>query len=231
MYRYLLRSEKVNIFNSLADTAEILVDARFLFTSAILKLMHLEARSSPVLLASHVAQKPRSAFRRPFFSAPWFSGQSHTCYIYMHCKFSYKVLQIIQISCKPFALKHYLKIQNKSRLKKTFLNLVLYSWFFSHQPSDAPEMVESKELQRLITIYFLTCRMIGCKCYFYLPTILQKKRLIGQTQNMYSLKQCCVYSFVTSRRIEKGFNLLTKDQTTTLFPQLFLSWCVGSGNK
>ena len=72
MYRYLLRSEKANIFNSLADTAEILDDTRFLFTSAILKLFHSEARFSPVLLASHVAQKPRSAIRRPFFSAPWF---------------------------------------------------------------------------------------------------------------------------------------------------------------
>ena len=69
MCRYLLR---VNIFKCLLDTVEILDDARFLFTSAILKLFHSEARSSPVLLESHVAQKPRSAFRRPFFSAPWF---------------------------------------------------------------------------------------------------------------------------------------------------------------
>ena len=54
MCRYLLR---VNIFKCLLDTVEILDDARFLFTSAILKLFHSEARSSPVLLVSHVAQK------------------------------------------------------------------------------------------------------------------------------------------------------------------------------
>ena len=68
--RYLLRSEKANIFYNLAHTAEILDDARFLFTSAILKLFHSEARSSPVLSASHVAQKDNERVSPPIlFSA------------------------------------------------------------------------------------------------------------------------------------------------------------------
>ena len=97
MYRYLIRSEKSNIFNSLADTAEILDDAQFLFTSAISKLFHSEARSSQSSL-HHTSTKAKERVSPPilfsaliclsysFISRVFFCLRFHVIFISMSSK-------------------------------------------------------------------------------------------------------------------------------------------------